>query len=70
MAISEVLLPCPFCGGEAEMIVGSHNFRDAMIRCTECNAEGPLFDGDDADSSTVNELAAKRHWNVRARSLR
>lgn len=66
MALSEILLPCPFCAGRAEVIIGSHVFRDVIIRCEECAAEGPLFDEDDADSSTINEIKARAHWNKRA----
>jgi Lar family restriction alleviation protein len=64
-ALSKILLPCPFCGGPAEMVEGHHNFRDVKVQCTGCGTEGPLFDEDDATSATVNALAAQRHWNTR-----
>lgn len=64
-ALSDVLLPCPFCGGEAEVCVGEVMFRDVSIRCNGCQTAGPLFDKDDAASSTENEIDAKRHWNTR-----
>jgi hypothetical protein len=66
-ALSKILLPCPFCASPAEEIVGSHNFRDVMIRCVSCSAEGPLFDADDA-SVSENQIAAQRHWNTRTKS--
>jgi len=64
------LLPCPFCGGKAEIAIGEHNFYDAKIRCSNCSAEGPLFD-DNYDrelnqSSLANTEEAAKHWNSRS----
>ena len=38
------LKPCPFCGGEAELIHKSHAVSDKMltrVRCKECFAQSP-----------------------------
>jgi Lar family restriction alleviation protein len=62
------LLACPFCGGEAARHWGEHSFNDAIIRCTECYAEGAIFDVDDCgeDESGRNEADAIAAWNRRA----
>jgi Lar family restriction alleviation protein len=39
---SDVIRPCPFCGGEAEIILRGNAFtkkRNAEIRCGNCNVE-------------------------------
>jgi len=61
------LKPCPFCGGRAELAVGEHIAVDAMVRCTKCSAEGPLFDcGDDTPAGLEqNKVVASAHWNNR-----
>ena len=62
------LEPCPFCGGEAEMHIGAHNFDDCKIQCVSCNAEGPLFDDGDspsAEAKAINRSSAVKHWNER-----
>lgn len=57
------LRECPFCGRAGEVVVGEHSFIDVKIRCTNCFAEGPLFDEDDEKRKNVN--AAISHWNTR-----
>lgn len=46
MTTDKTLLPCPFCGGEAERIdfdVGSgDNEGGSCISCTKCQASGPV----------------------------
>lgn len=63
------LEPCPFCGHTAELTVGEHSFDDAKVRCTNCFAEGPLFDdgGEDDGAKKRNVDAAIMHWNIRTR---
>ena len=58
---------CPFCGGEAELMVGEHNFYDAKVRCNECYTEGPVFDADPDDPGIEkkNVADAVEHWNTR-----
>jgi Lar family restriction alleviation protein len=37
---NEALKPCPFCGGEAELIIHGNNFtkkRKAEIKCKKCH---------------------------------
>lgn len=62
------LAACPFCGGPCAVHHGEHSFFDAKVRCTGCNAEGPMFDVDDgnADESGRNEAKAIAAWNRRA----
>jgi Lar family restriction alleviation protein len=50
------LLPCPFCGGEAEIErVGDHH-RSTIYTCTECGAS----------LETGEEWGHGRRWNERA----
>jgi Lar family restriction alleviation protein len=50
------LKPCPFCGGEAGVVV-HRPFPDAYVQCGECDAEGPV---------SASEAAAVDAWNRRA----
>lgn len=66
--VSEELKPCPFCGGEAKVEIGLHNFDDAQVDCQQCGASGPLHDEapfrDGArDYNRAEAIAA---WNQRA----
>lgn len=47
--------PCPFCGGEAE-ILSPQSSRFSHVRCSDCNNRGAKF---------VNEDLAIKHWNLR-----
>lgn len=50
------LLPCPFCGGEAEL---RHNMAwDYEVRCTRCRAKTRLHHD--------NHVGAVDDWNTRA----
>ena len=48
------LMPCPFCGGEAELS-GSHEY----VQCLQCNAEGAYTDSDDRAERAITA------WNTR-----
>ena len=50
-----ILLPCPFCGGEAELHLHSY-----YGECTKCGAEGPW--NDDCAERAIIE------WNTRSLS--
>jgi Lar family restriction alleviation protein len=68
---AEVLLPCPFCGGDAQLQVGLHSFDDALIACTNCCAEGPLcneapFKDEARDYNRAEAITA---WNTRTAPL-
>jgi len=65
--MTEKLLPCPFCGGEASVHRCEHAFYDAKIRCAGCQAEGPIFDVDDGEANEAgrNEAEAIAAWNRR-----
>ena len=72
--MSDELKPCPFCGGEAEIVVGMHHFSDAKVCCTECYAESGLFDesggyGRGEALEKKNRLAAASAWNKRADAI-
>jgi Lar family restriction alleviation protein len=41
-ALHTIIRPCPFCGGDAELILRGNTFtkkRNAEIRCGNCNVE-------------------------------
>lgn len=66
--MTERLKSCPFCDGKAQVFIGMHHFNDVIIRCESCEAEGPLFDEEDADdekAQRINGAAALLHWNMR-----
>lgn len=57
--MSEVMKPCPFCGGEAEW---RWHAGDALwIECSKCGAVGPQ----DEESSDANSAATIAAWNTR-----
>jgi len=58
--MGEHLLPCPFCGHDAEWNKGQHGDGSDWhyIACTECEAMG----GNSADQSREGSIAA---WNLR-----
>lgn len=65
------LLPCPFCGSQAETAIGTREYPEAAwgeVRCTLCAAstEGYDFEGysNFVQESSISE--AVRKWNNRA----
>jgi len=56
--MSEKLLPCPFCGGDAAIVspLGAGNIRAVECRNTECASTGPWG---------KNEAEAIAAWNTR-----
>jgi Lar family restriction alleviation protein len=63
-----MLLPCPFCGGPANLETGHHNFDDAQICCQSCGMYGPVFDDDIMiGGAGVKPIPdAIKHWNTRS----
>lgn len=55
--MSDVLKPCLFCGGEAELYSWDQGVEDYHIRCIDCGVAT-------ADYDTVKEAIAA--WNRRA----
>lgn len=54
------LKPCPFCGGEAELIEHTYGaYKDATVACKQCGIRSTLFS---------NDLEAVMFWNRRAES--
>jgi hypothetical protein len=49
--------------------MGENAFIDAVARCTECHAEGAIFDDEDAHSIEKNRADATGAWNRRALSV-
>ena len=60
------LLPCPFCGGEAEFSLGETGDGKEWhyIECTECEAMGPRVQYADHNIAIKDALAEA--WNSRA----
>jgi len=57
-----VLLPCPFCGGEASMNIGG--FGERFVTCSDDNCGGRMGCGIWA----ANEIVASELWNRRTES--
>ena len=55
--MSEELMPCPFCGGEAEMRKTAH--WDFYVRCRKCGAK--------TAQHNQNEPGAVMDWNRRVK---
>ena len=52
-----VLKPCPFCGGDAEVIqTWTVRFVTTVVTCRACGARGP---------SLASEESARSSWNTR-----
>ena len=52
------LKPCPFCGGEAEIISGASNRQVFFVTCDTCGAETPWIARTKAEAAEA--------WNRRA----
>lgn len=63
--MSNKLLPCPFCGGEAHLLVGDSGIIDVCIECLECETRGPTFEEYPPATLDDNEATAVKHWNTR-----
>lgn len=59
------LLPCPFCGGEAELNISDFS---SSVKCKECGVKSRCFihGTDDLDGSDIKAIKA---WNVRNKPL-
>lgn len=57
------LLPCPFCGGEAVMVIGALEFSDAEVHCKACATQSGNYGG---GLLGANKDAAIAAWNRRA----
>lgn len=51
------LLPCPFCGGEAKLIIGFPPLKSSFVDCPTCDASGRIYEKPEE---------AIEHWNRRA----
>lgn len=58
--MSNALLPCPFCGGEAFMVKTKRCGR--YVACWDCNIATDEYDTDDIGSAYDKAVAA---WNRR-----
>ena len=56
------LLPCPFCGGDAEIITGSTVLWEHAVRCTKCRTAIKMMRG---VSPSVARNSAINKWNTR-----
>ncbi len=48
------LLPCPFCGGEAELEQMGNRRRSCIVRCTECGASHECADEGERSGESWN----------------
>lgn len=68
-----VLKPCPFCGGEARLLVPDYpliaDCADAYASCAQCDVRGPsmLIDMDIHEASDWPDITAEaaKLWNTR-----
>ena len=51
------LKPCPFCGGEAQVVPDYPHMGEYTVVCSDCKAKGPVFH--------KRAEVARKHWNTR-----
>lgn len=60
------LKSCPFCGGEAEIIITKSNQgQTALIRCTKCSCKKTLLKYPNYEKDIMNDAIAT--WNTRVK---
>ena len=65
--MSDVLKPCPFCGGEAKLLNAMVGFIDWEASCENCGFSGPNFGAMEDHGSVVDyKDESTTHWNTRA----
>lgn len=52
--VAVTLLPCPFCGGEAEFVRRGTSRQSCIVNCTECGARHESADEGDSSGRTWN----------------
>lgn len=72
MSDTEMLLPCPFCGG-SDAFVERLDYSSAFVQCDSrvdehsvCMARGPVAVQDDDGEEVPGKAGAIREWNRRA----
>lgn len=63
--MNEELKPCPFCGGEADVVCRGFY---KVAKCITCGAEGRHFNGDTSDYPHNAPVEAAAAWNQRTDS--
>ena len=56
------LKPCPFCGGEAELVKYGLTGKFEVVQCSDCGARTRVFDPDIKRGESVIDA-----WNRRAK---
>jgi Lar family restriction alleviation protein len=68
---SPKLLPCPFCGAEAEIVRGGDEYEFVVsVNCTECSAHVRETDDHIGRDMDALEAAAVAAWNRRTGEAR
>ena len=67
------LLPCPFCGGKAELATINnlgHDIIGVVVRCKNCRSEGSGFAyGDMSTEENKQTEKAITAWNTRTNTI-